>query len=141
MAENETNNKMDISVLHGQQQKIKMDLLGMIHSGENPFDIIYHLAQYLENVSAEAGYAQHILENLRSIYGLALGDKKLLTDELHEVEAREQRIRDAYEHGDFSDEEKQRMNSAIVRHKKNEERLQELIHKAEIEGTSLYEEK
>ena len=141
MTENDQEQKTDLSAPHGQQQKIKMDLLGMIQSAENPFDIIYRLAQYLEHVSAETGYAQHILENMRTVYGLALGDKKLLTDELRDVENREKRMQDAYDHGDFSDEEKQRINSAIVLHKKNEARLQTRIHQAEIEGTSPYAKK
>lgn len=141
MTENNPNPKTDLSAPHGQQQKIKMDLLGMIQSAENPFDIIYRLAQYLENVSAETGYAQHILENMRTVYGLALGDEKLLTDELQDVKNREQRMQDAYDHGDFSDEEKQRINSAIVLHKKNEAQLQTLIHQAEIEGASPYTKK
>ena len=39
----------DISVPHGLQQNIKMELLGLIHSGENPFHIICRLAEYLED--------------------------------------------------------------------------------------------
>lgn len=33
---------------HGREQQIKMEILDMIHSGENPFDIIYHMAKWLE---------------------------------------------------------------------------------------------
>ena len=78
----------DISAPHGVQQNIKMDLLGMIHSAENPFDIIYEVAKYLEKASAEDGYADIIRDNIRSVYGLALGEKKLLQDELNDVIAR-----------------------------------------------------
>ena len=131
------NEEIDVSVPHGVQQNIKMELLGMIHSAEDPFEIIYHVAKYLEEASAEAGYADIIRDNLRSVYGLALGNKKLLTDELQDVIARGKRIKNAYDTGDFTDEEKKRIEFALILHRKNAERLKTLIHKAEIEGTSL----
>ena len=133
--------KVDISVPHGIQQTIKMDILGMIHSAANPFDIIYHVAKYLEDTSAEAGYAQNILENMRAVYGLALLDKKLLQDELDEVTARGERIAHAYKTGDFSEEEKKRIEFAMILHRKNADRLRELIKKAEIDGTPPYLER
>ena len=131
----------NISAPHGVQQNIKMDLLGMIHSAENPFDIIYEVAQYLEKASAEDGYADIIRDNIRSVYGLALGEKKLLQDELNDVIARGKRIKASYDTGDFTEEEKKRIEFALILHRKNAERLQEMIHKAEIDGTSLYLEK
>lgn len=131
----------DVNRPHGVQQNIKMDLLGMIHSAENPFDIIIHIAKYLEKESCEDGYAQHIIENIRAVYGLALGNKKLLQDELADVEARYEKISKAKENPAFSEEEKQRIGFAVNLHKKNMERLKELIHKAEVEGTEPYIEK
>ena len=131
----------DISAPHGVQQNIKMDLLGMIHSAENPFDIIYEVAKYLEKASAEDGYADIIRDNIRSVYGLALGEKKLLQDELNDVIARGKRIKASYDTGDFTEEEKKRIEFALILHRKNAERLQEMIHKAEIDGTSLFLEK
>ena len=131
----------DISAPHGVQQNIKMDLLGMIHSAENPFDIIYEVAKYLEKASAEDGYADIIRDNIRSVYGLALGEKKLLQDELNDVIARGKRIKASYDTGDITEEEKKRIEFALILHRKNAERLQEMIHKAEIDGTSLYLEK
>ncbi len=133
--------EVDISVPHGIQQTIKMDILGMIHSAANPFDIIYHVAKYLEDTSAEAGYAQNILENMRAVYGLALLDKKLLQDELNEVMERGERIAQAYKTGDFSEEEKKRIEFAMILHRKNADRLRGLIKKAEIDGTPPYMER
>ena len=129
---------VDITVPHGVQQNIKMDILGMIHSAANPFDIIYHVARYLEEASAEDGYAENVRENMRAVYGLAMKDKKLLTDELHDVIERGKRIKEAFDTGDFTDEEKKRIEFAVVLHRKNAERLKELIHQAEVEGTSMY---
>ena len=68
----------DVTVPHGREQTIKMDIMGMIHSAENPFDIIYHVAKYLEKESSEDGYAQAVRDNMRSVYGLALLDEKLM---------------------------------------------------------------
>ena len=79
---------VDVSVPHGVEQNIKMELLAMIHSGESPYLIIDHVARYLEEASAEPGYANHIRENMRAVYGCALLQKKLLTDELSDEEAR-----------------------------------------------------
>ena len=48
------------------------------------------------------------------------------------------RIKEAYDTGDFTEEEKKRIEFAVILHRKNAQRLKELIHKAEVEGTSMY---
>ena len=136
-----TEKEQDISRPHGEDQIIKMDILGMIHAAEHPCDIIYHIARYLEKKSCEDGYADQIRDNMRSIYGLALGEKKLLTDELNDVEQRLVRIQHSYDTGNFSDEEKKRIEYAVILHKKNIDRLKMLIHQAEVEHTSMVFEK
>lgn len=131
----------DVTRPHGREQSIKMDIMGMIHSAENPFDIIYHVAKYLEKESAEDGYAAQVRANMRAVYGLALLDEKLMRDELGDVEERLGRIRHAYDTGDFTEEEKKRIKYAITLHETNIQRLKDRIHEAEINGTSLYLEK
>ncbi|MGP1470839.1 MAG: hypothetical protein ACTTJE_04510 [Schwartzia sp. (in: firmicutes)] len=131
----------DVTLPHGREQSIKMDIMGMIHSAENPFDIIYHVAKYLEKESSEDGYAQAVRDNMRAVYGLALLDEKLMADELKDVEERLGRIRRAYDSGDFTEEEKKRINYAITLHEANIQRLKDRIHEAEVNGTSLYMEK
>ena len=133
--------KPDVTRPHGREQSIKMDIMGMIHSAENPFDIIYHVAKYLEKESAEDGYAAQVRANMRAVYGLALLDEKLMRDELGDVEERLGRIRHAYDTGDFTEEEKKRIKYAITLHETNIQRLKDRIHEAEINGTSLYLEK
>ena len=95
-------------------ENIKMKMLGMINSAESPYDIIYEIAKELEAVTHETGYAHEVRQGLRSVYGLAMHDKKLLADELADVEERLARI-----------------EFAIVLHKKNIERLKGLIQHAE----------
>ena len=117
---------------------IKMDILGMIHSAENPFDIIYHVANYLEKKSSEKGYAKAVLENIRTVYGIVLGEQKLLTDELRDVEARLAHIEDVCKNAELTEEEEIRAGFAIDEHKKNVERLKLRIQTLQANGESLY---
>ena len=122
-------------------ENIKMKMLGMINSAASPYDIIYEIAKELEAVTHEAGYAQAVRQGLRSVYGLAMHDRKLLADELADVEERLKRIEESHETGDFTDEEKTRIEFAIVLHKKNIERLKGLIQHAEAFHEEPYIEK
>ena len=124
------NEHPDIHVPHGIQQNIKMELLGMIHHGENPFDIICHIAQYLEEASAEGGYADIVKDNLRSIYGVALGEPRLLEAELHDVNERGKKLKAAFESETESAEVKKRIEFALIRHRKRAEQLRILIQQA-----------
>ncbi len=119
-------------------QVVKTDILGMIHNAENPFDILYHIAVYLEKKSQEPGYAKTVLENIRTVYGVVLGEQKLLTDELRDVEARLARIEEACKSSELSEEEATRAGFAVTQHKKNIERLKNRIHELEANGESLY---
>ncbi len=117
---------------------IKMDILGMIRNSESPFDIIYHVANYLEKKSSEDGYAKAVLENMRTVYGVVLGEPKLLTDELHDVEARLAHIEDVCKNAELTEEELIRANFAVEKHKKNIVRLKDRIQEITANGDSLY---
>ncbi len=124
-----------IETPHGVQESIKMDLLGMIQEGADPFEIIYAVARYLETASAERGYAQHIIDNIHTIYGTALGNEKPLEDEISELDTRRQRIQ-AYLDATKKDEtvtedERSRLNFSIKAHQRKIERLKELLSKTE----------
>ena len=108
---------------HGKEQNIKMELVAMIQEAANPFHIIQHLAEYLEDVSAERGYAQHVLKNLRTIYGIALGDKQLLEDELSDIQTRIEKLKTAKADDGYTDEQKARMEFAIKAHERMAEKL------------------
>lgn len=122
-------------------ENIKMKMLDMINSAASPYDIIYEIAKELEAVTHEAGYAHEVRQGLRSVYGLAMHDRKLLADELADVEERLKRIEESHETGDFTDEERTRIEFAIVLHKKNIERLKSLIQHAEAFHEEPYIEK
>ena len=137
MANNETtNDQLDplVTMPHGREQHIKMEIVDMIHRGESPYDIISHVAKWLEEASGERGYAQYVEEQIHAIYGFALEHEKPMRDELHTVEERLKRIERAFENPDFTEEEHIRIGFAIDRHKKNIERLKEMIQRAEADG-------
>ena len=121
---------------HGGQQQVKMEIAGMIHGGESPYDIIYHVAQWLERTSGEPGYAAYIEEQMRAVYGLALMHVRPMEDELRDVEARLVRSSEAYQKPEFTEEEKKRIRFAMDLHKKNIVRLKELIARAKADGAS-----
>ena len=132
MAEEEVKKELDplVTQPHGLEQQAKMEIVNMIHSGESPFDIIYHIAKRLETVSGEPGYAQYVEDQIRAVYGFALQHTKPMEDELRDVEARLERIKKSYENPDFTEEEHIRIGFAIERHKKNIARLKVLIQQA-----------
>ena len=129
--------KARITQPHGKEQLIKMKILDMVHSGESPFDILYHVATWLEDISGERGYAKYVEDQIHAIYGFALEHEKPLQDELAEVETRLKRIEAAFENPDFTEEEHIRIGFAIDRHKKNIERLKLMIQKAKANKDSM----
>ena len=70
----ENNNQQLIDMAHGMQEDIKMKMLEMIQQAASPYNILYEVANFLEDVSAERGYAQHIIDNIHTVYGIALKD-------------------------------------------------------------------
>ena len=122
---------------HGREQQVKMEIVAMIHGGESPYDVIVHVAQWLEKVSGEPGYAQYVEDAMRTVYGCALQHVRPLEDELHDVEERLGRIRSAYQKPEFTEEEKKRIRFAIDLHEKNIKRLKECIERAKANGDSM----
>ena len=127
MSENINQDLIDMP--HGLQEEIKMKLLDMIQQGADPFDMLYEVARFLENVSAERGYAQHIIDNIHTIYGIALDEKKPLADEIKDLTARKEKIQASLDSGSFSDEENARMDFAIKAHERKIRQLQEMLEK------------
>ena len=119
---------------HGREQQVKMEIVSMIYGGESPYDVIHHVAQWLEQVSGEPGYAQYVEDAMRAVYGCALQHVRPMEDELRDVEERLGRIRIAYGSPEFTEEEKKRIRFAIDLHEKNIARLKECIARAKANG-------
>ena len=117
----EKNTPVSIHRAHGQEQQIKMDVLG--------------------EFSGEPSYAKYVEEQIRAVYGLALQHVKPMQDELAEVEARLKRIEAAYEKPEFTEEERIRIGFAIQHHKENIERLKVLIKQAKANHSKMTIEK
>ena len=118
-------NKNDIKVAHGKQQNIKMALLKWLNEGRNAYEIIYELAKYLEEISAEPGYAKIVLEDIRNVYGIGLNEYSVISDELLELRGRLQKLQNAL--GEQSDEETQKRLKFAIEH--HEKKIQELERK------------
>ena len=113
---------------HGREQQVKMEIVSMIHGGESPYDVIFHVAQWLEKASGEPGYAQYVEDAMRAVYGCALEHVRPMEDELRV------RIRAAHEKPEFTEEEKKRIRFAIDLHVKNIARLKACIERAKANG-------
>ena len=79
---------------HGREQQVKMEIVSMIHGGESPYDVIHHVAQWLEKVSGEPGYAQYVEDAMRAVYGCALQHVRPMEPRTHP-----RRLRKAGVHG------------------------------------------
>ena len=119
-------------------QQMKLELLDMVQGAQDPFDIVYRMAKRLEAASGEPGYGDYVLGQMRAVYGFALQEKKLLTDELREVEKRLARMEKSKENPEFTEEERTRIGFAIDHHRKDIDRLKGLIQQAEANHAPLY---
>lgn len=126
---------------YSRGEAIRTEILGMIHAAASPFDILMKVAKYLEETTHEVGYADKVRDNLRTVYGILLEDKKLLADELAEVRERLSRIEGALSDPKFTEEEKKRIEYAVILHRKRIKRLEEMIKHAEVYRTEPFIEK
>ena len=118
-----------------QFETLKREMTDMIDNAANPIDIIYKIAERIEAEEGEVGFADHIKDRVRAVYGFALGEEKPLADEIKDTEARLKIIRKRRDGKDFSDEIKQRIDFAIEAHEEKIARLQQLLSdKAEGEA-------
>ena len=113
---------LDVSAVKDTQQ-IKIGLLELINQGRNPFEIISFVAKGLEEVSAEPGYAKYLTDQIRAVYGYALGEKKPLQDEYDEIKLRLATMESRQNNDEFSAEVRERIGFAIEAHKKQLENL------------------
>lgn len=112
---------------HGKQQNIKIELLKWLNEGKNSYEIIYEFAKYLEDVSSEPSYADIVLKDIRSVYGIGLNEPSILSNELLEIRNRLAKLETALKSAD-NEEIQNHLKFAIEHHKK---KIQELEHKLE----------
>ena len=110
----------------GAAQELRTKLSESVNAGKNPLEIILELAKLVGEMSGEETFHETIREQILSIYGLALGDKFILDDEIAAVKARLEKISAAYENPAFTEEEHIRIGYALESHKQEISRLERL---------------
>ena len=110
----------------GAAQELRTQLTDSINAGKPPLEIVLQLAKAVGELSGEESYFETTREQILAVYGLALNDEFILTDELAEVRARLEKISAAYENPNFTEEEHIRIGYALERHKQEIARLEAL---------------
>ena len=110
----------------GAAQELRTNLTKSILAGKEPLAIVLELAKAVGDLSGEETYYETTREQILSVYGLALGDKFILDDELAAVRARLEKISAAYENPDFTEEERIRIGYALEAHREEIARLERL---------------
>ena len=112
--------------LFGAAQELRTKLSTSLDLAKNPLEIILELAELVGEISGDESYRETVREQILSVYGLALGDKFILDDELAAVKARLEKISAAYDNPEFTEEEHVRIGYAIESHKAEIARLERL---------------
>ena len=110
----------------GAAQELRTQLTDSINAGKPPLEIVLQLAKAVGELSGEDSYYRTTREQILSVYGLALGDKFILDDELAAVKARLEKIAAAYDNPEFTEEEHIRIGYALESHKAEIARLERL---------------
>ena len=110
----------------GAAQELRTKLSASLDLAKNPLEIILETAQLVGEMSGEESYRETVREQILSVYGLALGDKFILDDELAAVKARLEKIAAAYDNPEFTEEEHIRIGYALEIHKAEIARLERL---------------
>ena len=110
----------------GAAQELRTMLTDAINLGKPPLEIVLDLAKAVGELSGEDSYYDTTREQILSIYGLALGNKFILDDEISEIRARLEKISAAYENPEFTEEEHIRIGYALEHHKQEISLLEHL---------------
>ena len=110
----------------GAAQELRTKLSTSLDLAKNPLEIILELAELVGEMSGDESYRETVREQILSVYGLALGDKFILDDELAAVKARLEKISAAYDNPAFTEEEHVRIGYALESHKAEIARLENL---------------
>lgn len=106
-----------------KDQQIRVSIFKDIQMAKPPLEILYRAIEYIADVTNEKTFAQVAKDNIHSIYGIALGEPLLLEKELSGIEERIVKLTVAYENPAETEEEKKRIEFALLAHKKRAEQL------------------
>ncbi|MBQ7476800.1 MAG: hypothetical protein IJT06_05335, partial [Selenomonadaceae bacterium] len=110
----------------GTLQNLRKQIRDDISLSKNPYEILLDVAKTVGEISGEENFYQEIRELIVAIYGDVFQKKPVLEIELAEVSARREKIQAALSKEEFSDDDKRRIKSALIRHDKEIERLKKI---------------
>ncbi|MBQ6976008.1 MAG: hypothetical protein IJS81_00275 [Selenomonadaceae bacterium] len=116
----------------GKLQTLRQKIRDDIKLAKNPCEILLSVAKEIGTITGEENFYPEIREEIISVYGHVFNDEKVLEIELQEISARREKIQDALNNGDFSEDEKLRIQSALNRHDAEIERLNSILVGREI---------
>ena len=111
----------------GTLQNLRKQIRDDISLSKNPYEILLDVAKTVGEISGEENFYQEIRELIVAIYGDVFQKKPVLEIELAEVSARREKIQAALSKEEFSDDDKRRIKSALIRHDKEIERLKKIL--------------
>lgn len=118
---------MPEKMICGQEQQIKIEIMKDIQEGKPPIEILYRCIEYIGKKSGEPTFSDVAKENIRSVYGIALGEPVLLQKELEDVIQRGKKLKEAYKREGETEENKRRIEFALIAHRKRAAQLKELL--------------
>ena len=111
----------------GTLQNLRKQIRDDISLSKNPYEILLDVAKTVGEISGEENFYTEIRESVIDIYGEVFQEKPVLEIELAEVSARREKIQAALSKEEFSDDDKRRIKSALIRHDKEIERLKKIL--------------
>ena len=111
----------------GALQNLRKQIRDDVNLSKNPYEILLNVAETIGKISGEENFYHEIHELVAPLYGKALNEKLALELELKEVSARREQIQAALSNSEFTDDDKRRIKTALIRHDEEIARLNELI--------------
>ena len=114
----------------GRLQTLRQEIRDDVNLAKNPCEILLNVVKEIGNITGEENFYPEIRDEIISIYGHVFNEEKVLEIELAEISERRQKIQNAYDNGNFDEDDKKRIQNALNRHDKEIERLKSLIDAA-----------
>lgn len=122
---------------NGQEANLKIEIMHLITEGKDPFEIINACVDFIARVTNEKNFAEVAKVNIRSIYGIGLGEPVLLQKELDDVLEREKKLKTALENYEIAEEDKKRIDFALNQHRKYAEQIEQRMKEIQEEKEAI----
>ena len=116
----------------GRLQTLRQQIRDDVSLAKNPCEILLNVVKEIGDITGEENFYPELRDEIISVYGHVFNEKKVLEIELAEISARRKKIQNAYDNGDFDEDDAKRIQNALNRHDKEIERLKSLIDAQKI---------